>query len=296
VPAEVAVLDNNEDGTAYRIYFGDTGGNLWRVDLSGNVLPTSSQDTWQINKLASFHGGSITTDRRIFNGPDVVRIRLEGKPVDAIIIGTGDRTNPNATDVDNRVYLIRDRAIAAYSSARPSSSECTDPDVVDVRCGWPISEAALYDITDNDIITGTGEEKITAIESLRLADGWLFELPYAGEKSLASSFTIDGKVYIPTFTPSDLVSDINSCVPRSGTGQMYVMDIYDGDRGVLTLGPIIPDTPTLYFTAEGNIVILPNLGSPGGGGGDCIDCSCNPIYCLGTIPPPYGNFWFQEAY
>ena len=98
--------------------------------------------------------------------------------------------------------------------------------------------------------------KIAAIESLRLADGWLFDLPYAGEKSLASSVTIDGKVYIATFTPSNLVSDINSCVPRSGTGQLYVMDIYNGDRDVVTLGPIIPDTPALYFTAEGNIIIL----------------------------------------
>ena len=58
VPGEVTVLDSSGDGAADRIYFGDTGGNLWRVDLSGNVLPTSSQDTWQINKLASFNGGT----------------------------------------------------------------------------------------------------------------------------------------------------------------------------------------------------------------------------------------------
>jgi type IV pilus assembly protein PilY1 len=265
------------------------------VDLSGNALPTSSQDTWQINKLASFNGGSAASDRRIFNGPDVVRIRPDGEAVDAIIIGTGDRTNPNATDVDNRVYLIRDRAIVPYSSARPSSSECTDPDVVDVRCGWPISEAALYDITDNDIITGTGEEKITAIESLRLADGWLFELPYAGEKSLASSVTVNGTVYIPTFTPSNLLSNINSCVPQPGTGQMYTMDIYDGDRRAINLGPIIPDVPALYFTAGGNIIILLPLGSPPGSplGGDDDDDDDGGV---GKIPPPYGNFWFQEAY
>ena len=302
VPAEVAVLDSNGDGAADRIYFGDTGGNLWRVDLSGNALPTSSQDTWQINKLASFNGGSITTDRRIFNGPDVVRIRLEGKPVDAIIIGTGDRTNPNATDVDNRVYLIRDRAIAAYSSARPGSSECADPDVADVRCDWPILEGDLYDITENAIIIGTDEEKITAIESLGDADGWLFELPYAGEKSLASSVTVNGTVYIPTFTPSNLLSNINSCVPQPGTGQMYTMDIYDGDRRAINLGPIIPDVPALYFTDQGDIIILLPLGSRppsdegevaiGGGRSGCSLC----IDTGYDIPPPYGNYWFQEAY
>ena len=296
VPAEVAVLDNNEDGTAYRIYFGDTGGNLWRVDLSGNVLPTSSQDTWQINKLASFNGGSAASDRRIFNKPDVVLIRSRGEVIDAIIIGTGDRTNPNATDVDNRVYMIRDRATLPYSTVRPTLSECTDPDVLDFRCGWPISEATLYDITDNDIVIGTGEEKIIAIESLRVADGWAFDLLYAGEKGLASSVTLNGKVYIGTFTPPNLFSDINSCVPASGTGQLYVMDIYDGDRDAIDLGPIIPDTPALYFSDDSSISILLPFGVPDvlvDGIIDCKGASCDPGE---SIPPPYGNYWFQETY
>ena len=42
------------------------------------------------------------------------------------------------------------------------------------------------------------------------------------------------------------------------------MDIYDGDRDVITLGPIIPDTPALYFTAEGNIIIFCLLDPAGG--------------------------------
>ena len=96
----------------------------------------------------------------------------DGAAVDAIIIGTGDRTNPNATDVDNRVYMIRDRATLPYSTVRPTSSECTDPDVLDLRCDWPISDDNLYDITENDITTGTDEVKIAAIESLE-ACRWL---------------------------------------------------------------------------------------------------------------------------
>ncbi len=39
VPANVTVLDSNGDQLTDRIYFGDTGGNLWRVDLPGNALP-----------------------------------------------------------------------------------------------------------------------------------------------------------------------------------------------------------------------------------------------------------------
>jgi type IV pilus assembly protein PilY1 len=131
---------------------------------------------------------------------------------------------------------------------------------------------------------------------LRLADGWFFELTYAGEKSLASSITINGKAFIPTFTPSNLFSDINSCVPASGTGQMYVMDIYDGDRRAINLGPIIPDTPSLHFYEDGTIRILLPLGAPPSSIDQIIDCLGGVCDLNESIRPPYGNFWFQEAY
>lgn len=298
VPGGVTVLDSNGDEITDRIYFGDTGGNLWRIDLSGNVLPTSSQDTWQINKLAAFNGGTTATDRRMFSAPDVVRIRLKGEAVDGIIIGTGDRTNPNATDVDNRVYLIRDLATAPYSTERPTSSECTDPDVVDFRCSLPLSDDSLYNITDNLILTGSDEEKVAATESLRDSSGWRFDLGYAGEKSLAKTITINGRAYIPTFTPSNLLSDINSCEPQSGTGLMYIFDIYDGARNALSLGSIIPSSPSLHFSADGTIRILLPPGAPASSIEEpgIINCEGGVCDVNESLRPPYGNFWYQEEY
>ena len=298
VPGEVTVLDSNGDELTDRIYFGDTGGNLWRVDLPGNALPTSSQDTWRIVKLAAFNGGNTATDRRIFNGPDVVRIRQDGKAVDAIIIGTGDRTNPNATDVDNRVYLIRDRATAPYATVRPTSGECATPGVVDFRCSLPLTDSDLYDISDNIIITGTDDEKAVALEALRTADGWRFDLTGAGEKSLARTLTINGRAFVPTFTPSNLLSDINTCEPQSGTGQMYIMDIYSGDRSVIPLGPIIPDTPSLHFSEDGTIRILLPPGAPASDIDQPGEINCEGGVCnVGeSLRPPYGNYWFQEDY
>ena len=87
------MLDGNGDKLTDRIYFADTGGNIWRVDLPGNALPTSSQNTWQINQLASLGGGNAANDRRFFNAPDVVRIRFDGNPIDAVLIGSGFQQN-----------------------------------------------------------------------------------------------------------------------------------------------------------------------------------------------------------
>ena len=286
VPAGVAVLDSNGDQVADRIYFGDTGGNLWRVDLSGNALPTSSQDTWQINKLASFSGGSAASDRRFFNRPDVVRIRLDRSAVDAIIIGTGDRTNPNATDVDNRVYMIHDRETEPYSTVTPTASACLDP-AIDYRCRLPLTEDGLY-----PIVEGTDLDEV----ALGAADGWRFELPYAGEKSLASPITFGGRVFIPTYTPSDLFSDINSCVPQSGKGRLRVIDIYKGYLGAINLGPIIPDTPALYFSDDSSIFLVLPSTVPDVARAGVIDCKRGVCDIFLGVPPPYGNYWFQEAY
>ena len=298
VPANVTVLDSNGDQLTDRIYFGDTGGNLWRVDLPGNALPTASQDTWRIVKLAAFNGGTNATDRRIFNAPDVVRIRQGGKAIDAIIIGTGDRTNPISTDVDDRVYLIRDKATAPYATARPSTGDCADPDVVDFRCSLPLSDSDLFDISDNTIITGTDAEKAVAIAALSNADGWRFDLANAGEKSLARTITINGRAFIPTFTPANLLDDIDSCEPDSGTGRMYIFDIYTGDRDSINLGPIIPDTPSLHFSEDGTIRILLPPGAPESSIDQpgIINCEGGVCDVNESLRPPYGNFWFQEDY
>lgn len=293
VPGGISVLDSNADKIVDRIYFGDTGGNLWRVDLSANELPTSSQDTWQINQLAALSGDSTLTDRRIFNAPDLVRVRLGGEAADVVIIGTGDRTNPNATDVDNRLYRINDLATAVFSAVRPTLSECED--VVDVRCGWPITEETLFDISNNKIITGTVDEKNDAIEALREADGWFYNLNNAGEKSLASAITIDGSTYLPTFAPASLLNDINSCMPESGTGRMYIFDIYNGDRIELPMGDIIPDTPSPYISEDGTIFLLMPPGAPAANDG-IIESKGGVLKTGASMPPPYGNYWFQENY
>tara|TARA_R110001592_G_scaffold357416_1_gene660679 strand:+ start:265025 stop:268912 length:3888 start_codon:yes stop_codon:yes gene_type:complete len=298
VPGAVSIVDSNGDEISDRVYFGDTGGNLWRVDMPGDLLPTASQDTWQINKLGGFNGATTPTDRRFFNAPDVVRIRLDGQAVDAIIIGTGDRTNPNATDVDNSVYLIRDERVTPYTTERPDAGDCADESVEDFRCSLPLSQDDLYDISSNIISTGTDEQKVAALADLRDANGWRFGLSNAGEKNLARTVTINGRAFIPTFTPSNLLSDINSCKPQSGTGQMYIVDIYSGDRGVIDLGSIIPDTPSLHFSIDGTIRFLLPPGAPASSADQPGVIECEGAVCdmNESLRTPYGNFWFQEDY
>ncbi len=297
VPGQITALDSNGDELTDRLYFGDAGGQLWRVDLSDNTLPTSSQDTWGIVKLADLNGGSIATDRRLYSAPDVVRIRSNGFPVDAVLIGSGDRANPNATDVDNRFYLIKDRQVLPYTTARPTSSECTGPPLLlDFRCDLPLSDSSLFDITSNVLVDGTEGEKTAARTALYAADGWRLDLTQAGEKSLSKSLTINGKAYFTTFTPDDGTNVNNVCEPEAGRGLLYIVDIYAGGRGLVNLGPVIPDTPSVHFGPDDKIRLLLPPGTPPGGEGDGTDCENGVCDIEELFRNPYGNYWFQEEY
>lgn len=309
VAAAVTALDSNGDGLTDRIYFADTGGALWRVDLPGAMLPTISQNTWKIVKVASVNGGTRATDRRFFNAPDVVRTAHSGAAFDAILIGSGDRTNPNDMDdpndpglmaVDNQFYMIRDEATNPYFTEAPTVSDCgATPPSVDFRCQLPLDPNDLYDVTTNDIQLGTTSEQAAAQAALASAHGWRLDLQADGEKALARSITINGKVFFTTFSPDSGLENV--CEPIPGTGRLYVVDLYNASAEVdfdangntersWIIGAILPDTPSPHFGEDGVIRLLLPPGS--GGGGEII----SPFLTGGSVPRPRGTYWFREEY
>lgn len=309
VAAGVTVFDSNGDELSDRIYFADTGGQLWRVDLPGNTVPDGDQDSWRAVQIAGVNGGTPATDRRFFNAPDVVRTSHAGVAFDAILIGSGDRTNPNDLDdpadpndvaVANEFYMFRDRAINPYFTDAPSAADCNaTPALVDFRCQLPLDTNDLYDVTPNLIQTGTADEQSAAQAALLAANGWRLDLPGNGEKVLARSITIAGRVYVTTYTPRSL--NANICEPVSGLGRLYVLNLFDAraevdfdsngntDRSWI-IGEILPDTPSPHFGEDGEIrLLLP----PGSGGGGIIS---SPFLTGASLPSPYGSYWYREEY
>lgn len=311
VAAKVTKLDANGDGLTDRIYFADTGGNLWRVDLPGDSLPTSAQNTWHIVKLLSANGGTTTTDRRFFNQPDVVRTRDGASAYDAVLIGSGNRAHPNDVDVQNRFYMIEDRQTNTYFDSPPTSSECgTDANpgtkAGDFRCKLPLSDGAgqtgLYDATANLVQDGTTAQQDAASVSLADTYGWFIDLERTGEKSLSRATTISGTVFFTTFVPETGTS-ANICEPIPGTGYLYAVDLQDASavfdfssNGSLTkvdriveLGNMIPDTPTPHFGPDSKIrLIFPSGGGPNG--------QPNPFDTGKEIQGAAGIYWYQEEY
>ena len=120
VPGGIGLLDSNGDGTTDRLYFGDLGGNVWRVDLNSNLQATSTGSAvgvvGQTADLAAANGavaGPLTAvTRSFYNGPALVEVHdtnfSNQSNYDLILIGSGSRPHPLDTAVHNQFYALRD--------------------------------------------------------------------------------------------------------------------------------------------------------------------------------------------
>lgn len=232
IPSEISALDTNGDTLLDRLYFGDAGGNVWRIDLGANLgAAPASRDRTVVGKLAALATAGVRADERaIFERPDIVQVRDHTfaapgqKRHDLVVVATGDRPAPLATDVDDRVYAIRDLA------HRPLGRVGASLHLADRRYPRPggaaLTDRDLLDVTGNPIQDATGITRAEALEALRSGRGWYLNLETApGEKALAAPITLAGKLFVTTFSP---VSSSESCAVNEGQGRLYALDLLTG--------------------------------------------------------------------
>ena len=190
---------------------------MWRIDLAGlfdhdsdsttpDVLVHDQPSVWSMTKLLSVgrHVSGFTTlanDRRFFNRPDLVQSRDSIGPFDGVLIGSGDREDPNGTGVDNFFYLIKDRAI---TSGLPPTTVLEHGDITDLSSNC-LQNASCSIPPD-------------------LSNGWRIALADNGEKNLASAITAAGSVFFSTFSPTP---PTGTCSLSEGTGRLYVVSLQD---------------------------------------------------------------------
>ncbi|MGB5832835.1 MAG: hypothetical protein WBG92_12700 [Thiohalocapsa sp.] len=271
VPAQVTALDTNGDHVTDRIYFPDTGGNVWRVDLVD-----SDRTNWSIFKLASLGGDTTTTDRRFMGRVDVAVTRSSGLTYDAVLVGSGNRAHPLDRDVVNRFYMLRDFDTQSVlhvpndgnSETDACESEALNPD--ELPCAEipsAITEANLFDATDNLIQNGTDDQKVAKRATLAspATKGWFIVLGETGEKNVSRSITVQGHVFFTTFVPPNPLDPNveHICRPSEGHGFLYAVGLHDGTAKFDWAGPYngnlqkadrrksikdhIPDSPVAYF-------------------------------------------------
>jgi len=237
IPSSIALLDSNGNGLVDRLYTGDTGGNVWRVDMPGDTKADFS-----VFKLASLGGDTNATDRRFFYEPSIVRTFIsetietevtdaqggtstmtvhQEKPYDAILIGSGDRSNPLGTDTSDSFFMIKDEHIKTQTF----SSSSTPPTPT------TIEKSGLFDFTtDRFEETMTSQEKETLELEVSAQSGWFIDFTQTGEKSTSSAIVINGIAYYTSFTPPEFAAELVDCKPPSGKGWLYAVDLALGTK------------------------------------------------------------------
>lgn len=220
IPADVAAVDTDGDfeNLIDRIVVGDTGGNVWRADLTG----TNTSD-WKLTRLANLgrhYISDVANDRRFLNRPDIVQDTDDIGPYDAVIIGSGDREDPldlrgadlsTPATTENWLYVIKDRNIGVGAGANSSlqHGDSTLPDITQY-CP-PVTDGAAAAPCN---APGTA--------------GWKLRLGEAvGEKNLAPAVTVSGTIFFTTYLKAG-TTDAGTCGPNEGNGLLYAVKLANG--------------------------------------------------------------------
>jgi type IV pilus assembly protein PilY1 len=295
VPARITILDTNGDGLDDRLYFGDTGGQVWRVDLGDDISLTGSkhQGSTVVGLLASVStAGTATEERRFFEPPSVVQVKdtiysdaTDGE-FDYVMIGSGNRARPLDKAVHDQFYAFRDRFIDGMPDGNNDNLADTGTGGYPQDSG-PIDTSVMVDVTSSVLDTS---------DATRASSGWYYDFDSAGttgEKALSASTAIAGGVFFTTYLPE--VVNPDPCSANIGGGRAYNLHILSAnsvvdwnengtkdlaDR-VKTLGGGIPSDIVPVFTKEGVVGIV---GVEGGAAQ------------LGKLAglPRYRTYWYQE--
>lgn len=130
VVSQIKAFDRDADGLVDNLYFGDLGGQVFRVDLN-NAYGTESTNFGRVNLLANFSN----SHQRFYEMPSLSIHNNNGSRFGVVGIGSGNRSFPLNTSngFDNRVYAIYDYDIAStnlYRSTFAKTSNLAEADLL----------------------------------------------------------------------------------------------------------------------------------------------------------------------
>lgn len=239
IPSDITALDTDQDGYADRLYVGDLGGQLWRIDFDD--VATSSD--YSVRKVAVL--GGADSYQPFFYPPSVSLETGAGGKKLYVSVGSGDRSNPLNMSTTHGVFTVRDALERDADESVPV-----------------VTLADLYDATNNDLQSSDASVVTAAQAALDSARGWYFWFP-AGEKALGKPLAFQGYLYLTTYSPTLLnhTSSSNHCDAQIiGGSKLYEVSIVDATAGpnlnsgtsttrrdkTLEISGIAP-SPSLYF-------------------------------------------------
>ncbi|HEY9268154.1 MAG TPA: PilC/PilY family type IV pilus protein [Methylotenera sp.] len=257
VVSEVSVVDLNSDGKADYGYVGDTGGNLYRIDMvtrtvSGGVSTYTAlaPGDWTIRKIATAGGG-----RKFLFQPALLPIVKDGRVY--VAIGSGDREHPllsnYAYNVTNRFYVYLDNLAVTTGTVDLNGLE--------------------------DKTTDAGCDSASILPSSTQV-GWYMDLNQngQGEQTVSSALILGGQVVFSTNMPIPPAE--GTCSTILGKARGYWVNLFNasgtiginnatcgGTRSSVFAGGGLPPSPVtgnVYIDGKPVTVVIGAVDHDGG--------------------------------
>ncbi len=289
VPGSIRAVDKDGDTMADHLYFGDTGGQLFRVDIDNSK--TASNLVKGVSLLAQLgisESAGKANDRRFYETPAVSYVRDDaGKIYAAVAIGSGDRNFPKSNkDTTDRFFVIKDYEAAKFGVATTSPTYKT---------------SSLSNLTASSAVDNS-------------KNGWFIDLPRSGEKVLSSPIIFsrvvtDGSgnaslsyaAYFNSYNPGS--SAASTCSPVAGNTSTWALGLFDG-TGQLSGGTRYADGVINGISGSTVALIRPTCPGPNckdadGDGKDDADKKdvklCTGTACINGGVLPGGLNIFQRV-
>ncbi len=269
VPSDVRVVDLNGDGIADIAYVGDTGGNLWRLDLSD--LDPRNWKVRRVASLASTNALDIPNKRKFLFAPEVAVAEDTLGLYLAVLVGSGDREHPFDGITVNRFYMLKDRGEddtrGTFGGTRAWTQLATTASPGG-SVGGVIREADLYDASTTP---GANDS------------GWMSTLR-PGEKIVSSALVVAGTAIFSSNQPTVLAGTaVDACASNLGVARIYTVGVADGSGGsVIRAGGGYVPSPVfaaIQIGGTGTTTI------PASSQGSCTGAACGDQNTAGGATP-----------
>lgn len=213
VASKPKTIDLNGDGFIDNIYFGDLGGQVFRVDLS----PTASTGSDLVKrvrllaKLGQTANGDLVNQRRFYEPADVALFKdaTTQKLFATVALGSGYRSRPLNAQTTDAFFVLFDKDVtrADLLSLTPTQEARTEA-TGGLQAVLTTVNLSLLDTSSSAGATTT-------------ARGWYMNLSAgSGEKVLSSSSTYNNRISFTTYEP---VLGNSNCSPVVGNSKLYGM-------------------------------------------------------------------------
>jgi len=240
VVSKITTLDRDDDGMIDHLYFGDLGGQLFRVDLrNGQAISGSTginNFTRRIVKVLDGNSGTLVEEglqRRFYGQPSVSFYKDQSVLFALVNIASGDRSNPISrlrNDIPNesdRLFGIIDRDIASPGLYGE------DENVTLATKNLTSNDLTELPFNQNSTSVTKAGVKAPMRPNVAASQGWFYPLTqFDGNskvknvKSMGDGMAIGGLYYMTAYSPEMKYDETSGCAAQIVGGserQMYCL-------------------------------------------------------------------------